>query len=172
MEMKTTNGACGKSQSEDEDGMTEEAFDALELHIASCSLNSTDTHRGAVTVLTTSFGLLLAGTTPAKHRQRDRESINDRRRSALAPRHQKATQPAPSVGGLHTPAPRQPRRPCCYRSPPLEAELRGAGTHELHVHANPRAATVPSCFLCSACFRFTPRSSLPAALFPPPLHPL
>jgi len=36
-------------------------------------------------VLTTSFGLLLAGTTPAKHRQRDRESINDLRRSCLVP---------------------------------------------------------------------------------------
>lgn len=32
---------------------------------------------GGIRVLTTSFGLLLAGTTPAKHRQRDRESIND-----------------------------------------------------------------------------------------------
>lgn len=30
-----------------------------------------------IRVLTTSFGLLLAGTTPAKQRQRDRESIND-----------------------------------------------------------------------------------------------
>lgn len=32
---------------------------------------------GVIRVLTTSFGLLLAGTTPAKQRQRDRESIND-----------------------------------------------------------------------------------------------
>lgn len=33
-------------------------------------------------LLTTSFGLLLAGTTPARHRQKDRESINDLRCSS------------------------------------------------------------------------------------------
>lgn len=40
-------------------------------------------------ILTTSFGLLLAGTTPAKHRQRDRESINDLWCSSLVPSDQK-----------------------------------------------------------------------------------
>lgn len=35
-------------------------------------------------LLTTSFGLLLAGTTPARHRQKDRESMNDLRCSSTS----------------------------------------------------------------------------------------
>lgn len=45
----------------------------------------THTKEQKIIVLTTSFGLLLAGTTPAKHRQRDRESINDLLCSSLVP---------------------------------------------------------------------------------------
>lgn len=62
-----------------------------------CSLNSipftqskhAQTKELKIIVLTTSFGLLLAGTTPAKHRQRDRESINDLWCSSLVPSDQK-----------------------------------------------------------------------------------
>lgn len=39
--------------------------------------NATTWREQKLSVLTTSFGLLLAGTTPAKHRHKDRESMND-----------------------------------------------------------------------------------------------